>query len=190
MLFRHGPYQKRSQPPSWSKFILPVGNLPLMICSKQGVSCHVCFNVVSAPGNRRYTLAIQPIAFTITHRVHELNLRNIKILTRSFKIFGKWSVQANIHTHARNKVTLVWGSLRLVPISTCKRTALNWLLFYSYLSLSPHPPSSPTTVNYIYTLVALPLHPWIRRGQIVPGSCIYKVHRVKVQSACTHKREA
>ena len=40
---------------------------------------------------------------------------------RSFKIFGKWSVQAhkqaNIHTHVRNEVTLVWGSLRLTPIN-------------------------------------------------------------------------
>ena len=36
---------------------------------------------------------------------------------RLFKIFGKWSVQANIHTHVRNEVTLVWGSLRLAPIN-------------------------------------------------------------------------
>ena len=39
----------------------------------------------------------------------------------SFKIYGKWSVQAskqtNIHTHVRNEVTLVWGSLRLAPIT-------------------------------------------------------------------------
>ena len=27
------------------------------------------------------------------------------------------SKQADIHTHARNEVTLVWGSLRLAPIS-------------------------------------------------------------------------
>ena len=39
---------------------------------------------------------------------------------RSFRIFGKWSVpskQANIHMHVRNEVMLVWGSLRLAPIS-------------------------------------------------------------------------
>ena len=34
-----------------------------------------------------------------------------------------WSVHASkrtsIHTHVRNEVTLVWGSLRLVPISHC-----------------------------------------------------------------------
>ena len=33
-----------------------------------------------------------------------------------------WSVHASkhtsIHTHARNEVTLVWGSLRLAPTST------------------------------------------------------------------------
>ena len=27
------------------------------------------------------------------------------------------SKQANIHTHVRNEVTLVWGSLRLAPIN-------------------------------------------------------------------------
>ena len=31
-------------------------------------------------------------------------------------IYGKWSVQANIHTHGCNEVMLVWGSLRLAPI--------------------------------------------------------------------------
>jgi len=29
--------------------------------------------------------------------------------------YGKWSVQANIHMHGSNEVTLVWGSLRLDP---------------------------------------------------------------------------
>ena len=43
------------------EIVLPVGKLPLMICSKQAVSCHVCFN--STPGNRRCTLGI-----TITHQ--------------------------------------------------------------------------------------------------------------------------
>jgi len=36
-------------------------------------------------------------------------------------IYGKWSVQAskqaNIHMHGCNEVTLVWGSLRLAPIT-------------------------------------------------------------------------
>jgi len=32
------------------------------------------------------------------------------------QIYGKWSVQANIHTHECNEVMLVWGSLRLAPI--------------------------------------------------------------------------
>ena len=58
------------------EIVLPVGKLPLMICSKQAVSCHVCFN--STPGNRRCTLGIAlhdhpPI------QVHELDLHNIKI---------------------------------------------------------------------------------------------------------------
>ena len=50
---------------------------------------------------------------------------------RSFKIYGKWSVQAskqaNIHTHVCNAVTLVWGSLRLAPITYC---GCNTVLLY------------------------------------------------------------
>ena len=40
-----------------------------------------------------------------------------KIWMRSIEIYGKWS----FHTHFRNAVTLVWGSLRLAPINimTC-----------------------------------------------------------------------
>ena len=38
------------------EIVLPVGKLLLIICSKQAVSCHVCFN--STPGNRRCILAI------------------------------------------------------------------------------------------------------------------------------------
>ena len=52
-----------------------------------------------------------------------LTLAPIRIL-RSLKIYGIWpraskqaSKQANIHTHVRNAVPLVWGSLRLAPIT-------------------------------------------------------------------------
>ena len=59
------------------------------------------------------------VAIALHDHPHELDLRNIKILTRLFKISGKWSVQASkqalIHTRVRNEVTLVWGSLRLAP---------------------------------------------------------------------------
>ena len=71
----------------------------------------------SDPGNRRCTLVcLKPLQASPT----ELDLRNIKIYTRSFKIYGIWpqaSKQASIHTHVRNAVTLVWGSLRLAPTS-------------------------------------------------------------------------
>jgi len=53
----------------------------------------------------------------------ELDVGNIKIQTRSFKIYGIWlqatnqpTKRSNIHTHVHNAVTLVWGSLRLTPI--------------------------------------------------------------------------
>ena len=44
--------------------------------------------------------------------------------------YGKWSVQAskqaNIHTHMCNEATLVWGSLRLAPIT---------VIYYSWVCL-------------------------------------------------------
>ena len=53
-------------------------------------------SVISTPGNR---------CCTLDFRLHtELNLRNIKIQTRSFKIFGirpQTDRQTDIHTHAR-----------------------------------------------------------------------------------------
>ena len=47
------------------------------------------------------------------------DLRRENIFERAFKIYGIWpqaSKQARIHTHFRNAVPLVWGSLRLAPI--------------------------------------------------------------------------
>ena len=64
----------------------------------------------------------------------ELDLRNITIQTRLFKIFGIWP-QTDIHnTHVRNAVTLVWGSLRLAqarPNYTYQRSSLPLFLWMS-----------------------------------------------------------
>ena len=62
------------------EIVLPVGKLPLMICSKQAVSCHVCFN--STPGNRRCTLGIAlhdhpPI------QVHEQSTNHISLIKQA-----------------------------------------------------------------------------------------------------------
>ena len=65
----------------------------------------------SDPGNRQCTL-VSSLQASAT----ELDLHNIKIYTRSFKIYGIWP-QASIHTRVRNAVMLVWGSLRLAPIT-------------------------------------------------------------------------
>ena len=61
----------------------------------------------------------------------------------------KASKQADIHTHVRNAVTLVWGSLRLAPINICSNTetlvsAFNWL-------------SKGATQLYMYNITNLPL---------------------------------
>ena len=61
------------------EIVLPVGKLPLMICSKQAVSCHVCFN--STPGNRRCTLGIGPYLFDFL--IHEYSSQK-KWVGRSF----------------------------------------------------------------------------------------------------------
>ena len=56
-------------------------------------------SVISALGHRRCHLAV-----AFTYRVHELDLRNIEIQTRSFKIYGIWpqaSKQASKPTYTR-----------------------------------------------------------------------------------------
>ena len=71
-------------------------------------------SVVSALGHRRCTLGHRPaecmssifviLKFTRTH---------LKFTVYSHNQASK---QANMHTHMRNAVPLVWGSLRLAPI--------------------------------------------------------------------------
>ena len=81
MPFRHGPYHPDARDRLTTvmiEIVLPVGKLPLMICSKQAVSCHVCFNF-SRLNSRLLALHSGNKHFTITHQVHELDLRNIKM---------------------------------------------------------------------------------------------------------------
>ena len=84
-----------------------VGNLP------SGVSCHVYFNF----SHLNSMLHSKQSSLQASHT--ELDLRNIKVQMRLFRIFGIWPQtdrQTYIHMHVRNAVTLVWGLLRLDPI--------------------------------------------------------------------------
>ena len=75
------------------EFVLPVGNLP------SGVSCHVYFNF-SHLNSKKPMLHFSLQAAQASHI--KLDLRNIKISTYSFKIFGIWPQtdrQTYIHTH-------------------------------------------------------------------------------------------
>ena len=52
------------------------------------------------------------------HMLHGIDFREIfERAHLKFTVSGQ-SKQANIHTHVCNEVTLVWGSLRLAPL-TC-----------------------------------------------------------------------
>ena len=94
----HGPYQL---PEATSitvviEFVLPVGNLP------SGVSCRV---LQLQSSQLQVTDAAFYSRLQASHTMHtELDLRNIKIQTHLFKIFGIWPQtdrQTDIHTHAR-----------------------------------------------------------------------------------------
>ena len=65
-------------------------------------------SVVSTPGNRRYTLAIATSSISVILKIRA----HLK-----FSVSGR-SKQASIHMHVCNEVTLVWGSLRLTPITS------------------------------------------------------------------------
>ena len=78
------PLPEVTSTPSWSKFVLPVGNWPLMICSTQGVSCHVCFNF-------RYNHP--PSAWAQILKCKCAHLKFLKWLVQASK-------KASKHTHA------------------------------------------------------------------------------------------
>ena len=84
-------------------------------------SCHACVNLSRLRSGflsrRRCGLAVGWVAL---HRqqagTRETSLREIfKCAHLKFTVYGR--KQASIHTHFRNAVMLVWGSLRLAPIT-------------------------------------------------------------------------
>ena len=69
---------------------------------------------------------------------HKLDLRNIKAYLK----FTVYQTDRQTHTHFRNAVTLVWGSLRLAPITVelspyfITASTISWLPDHS--SIEPH----------------------------------------------------
>ena len=63
-----------------------------------------------------YAILWQQRPTGLLHNLHDIDIREIfERAHLKFTVSGR-SKQANIHTHFRNAVTLVWGSLRLAPI--------------------------------------------------------------------------
>ena len=83
---------------------------------KQEVRCRTCLNMSRLRyGCQRCTLAVAQPALPCTMT---FNFR--EIFMPAFKIYGIW-MQADRHTHTScNAIPLVWGSLRLAPITDCK----------------------------------------------------------------------
>ena len=103
------------------EIVLPVGKLPLMICSKQAVSCHVCFNF-SHLNSRLLALhsGNSPSRSPTKCMSSIFVILKFKRAYLKFPVSGRSkqaSKQAYIHTHVRTEVTLVWGSLRLAPMN-------------------------------------------------------------------------
>ena len=137
MPFTHGSYLKRPQPLPIEICPACVGSLLFMICSstyKQGVSCHAGFNFsrlrsgspMLHSGNGNGPAKCTSSIFVIL-KFKCAHLKN--------KRYVAASKQANIHTHVRNAVPLVWGSLRLAPINkyaSCKCILLCFLCLCTY----------------------------------------------------------
>ena len=139
----YGPYLKQSQPAVYN-FVRSVNSLPLIVslyscCDKQEVRCRASSNLsrlcydcqrwATAFCKQDSVFAIVYIAIITTLVAHALffalplkHMRTFnfqKIFKRAFKIYGIWPQAQSvglIHTHLRNAVPLVWGSLRLAPI--------------------------------------------------------------------------
>ena len=123
MPFRQGPYRPDACDRLTTvviEIVLPVGKLPLMICSKQAVSCHVCFNF-SRLNSRLPALhsGNSPSRSPTKCMSSIFVILKFKRAYLKFPVSGRSkqaSKQASIYTHVHNEVTLVWGSLRLAPI--------------------------------------------------------------------------
>ena len=94
--------------------------------------CRVCLNLSCLHyGCQRCTLAVaqhcpSPIEANLaTKYTRTFNFQ--EIFKRAFKIYGIWPrphTYVRIHTHLRNAVPLVWGSLRLAPIKNAHSVML------------------------------------------------------------------
>ena len=104
-------------------FVRSASSLPLMVGSVR--SCRACLNLSCL----RYGLPTLHSGSSPALPCHALHLSTLQLPTkctrtfnfreifkRAFKIYGIWP-QGRIHTHLRNAVPLVWGSLRLAPIT-------------------------------------------------------------------------
>ena len=94
-------------------------------CDKQEVRCRLSLNLSRLRyGCQRCTLAVAkhcPALAIIAMQVHEDIQFSGKYLNvhLKFTVYGRkqaWSV-GRIHTHLHNAVPLVWGSLRLAPLT-------------------------------------------------------------------------
>ena len=81
-------------------------------------------SVVSAPDHRRRSLTNSPSATECMSSLFVILKFNHAHLKSTVYGRKQASKQANIHTHVRNAVPLVWGSLRLAPIKTENITKL------------------------------------------------------------------
>ena len=146
MPFRHGAYRSDTRDHLTTvviEIVLPIDNLLLMICSKQAVSCHVCFN-----------FSCLDSMLPVLHSGNNPSRSSTKCMSSIFIIFKcaylkfpvsgrskQASKQASkhTHTHMRNEVTLVWGSLRLAPIILQFHLGSQGLWYHVYSSLTTEP---------------------------------------------------
>ena len=93
------------------KFVMPVSGLPSSVEAQTSVM-HASTLVVLAPGPQRCTLTVARL-----HWPSHASWYQSSWNTWMHSFYGKWLVQASKHryTRVRNAVTLVWGSLSLVP---------------------------------------------------------------------------
>ena len=96
------------------KFVPPVSGLLSSVESQTSATCASTSVVFTTVPNA--VLFSPPVAFTC-FELHTRYRFSWNIWMRSFKIYGMWLVLTYIHTRKHNAVTLVWGLLRLAPIS-------------------------------------------------------------------------
>ena len=115
----HYPYLKRSQPAGY-KLFCTVGEQPAAAVDGESVAAVTTRSKVPCVLKLELSTLRLPTLHSGSSPAFHVSARGCSIFGKHLNAYLKFTVydrkHGRIHTHLRNAVRLVWGSLRLAPI--------------------------------------------------------------------------